>query len=228
MTFDMIEAGIQNGSIDAESGAKAIQGALSSRGIKVDLPNPDAWKQALDNEYNQQKYQFALTHPDITDSDTMESEFNKYYNETIYGKPETAQYLSGERTSDELISDPAGQAALLAAKQPISLTGSSYIDDKGRTAYKFNVPIPSSGYINVDGTLYEVKGPVGSSPTNQGVTLLNVKTGNIETIQANKNVNQAAAPTVANGITQWSNENLGVLNKLPVVAGVKKVLNWLF
>lgn len=204
MTFDQIQAGIENGSIDAASGAKAIQDALAANGIQVEPPDVDAWKTALDNDYKQQMYQWGQTHEGTWDDakGTLKpeatTEFNKFVNGSVYGNPTITQYLLGEKTPEELRSDLPALQVLQGPSESggapewdptgskvgfqktgvkISLSG---VSASGHDVWAFNNPLPAvSSYIKVKGTLYYVES-IGKSPSNTAIlTLKNASTGEL-------------------------------------------------
>lgn len=112
---------------------------------KFDLKITDALesaKQALKADFELQKYQYALTHPE---SKNPEQDFYAFYNSNMYDEKSGAglvdQIVQGVFNAQQIRSDPAKLAA--AEQAAIQWTPDQYKDKDGRNTYRFK-SIPAS------------------------------------------------------------------------------------
>lgn len=222
--YSAIQAQVESGILSPESAIGMLQNQMRSTGMNVNLvaSDPNADQLAIEKEYNLQRAQWAMTH----DGDT--TGFNQWVNDTVFGDSNTVQYLTGEKPPEALATDKAAQEQILKTRAPLDLSGTAYVDDQGRTAYRFNGAIPSEGYVNIDGKLYQVQGAVKDSPTNQSFMVKDVNTGELKQISANTNVTSSDKGGTAGAINSTINSAGKAVNSSPVVQGIKSVVNWLF
>jgi hypothetical protein len=112
---------------------------------KFDLKITDALesaKQALAADFELQKYQYALTHPE---SKNPEQDFYAFYNSNMYDEKSGAglvdQIVQGVFNAQQIRNDPAKLAA--AEQAAIQWTPDQYKDKDGRNTYRFK-SIPAS------------------------------------------------------------------------------------
>jgi hypothetical protein len=93
-----VKALFESGAIDGDTYRSFVQGTIttlnktlgSDEQITFNAPDPDAIQKAMDDAFNDMKYQYGLSHPDMVNADgslTAEGlkQFYDFYNQSTYG-----------------------------------------------------------------------------------------------------------------------------------------------
>ena len=201
MNMDWIQKAVADGTVSPDNALTALNSFMKDKGIVLTAPDPEAYKKAADATFNNMKYQFGLTHPELvhrsgtfatiggkaTDiSGTLTAagltEFNKYINDN-QGQTNTtvdnvSDLLTGTKDSTTLRNKAAGDPTydgLLATASNLTEQGAKNVT-VGENWLRDNdylfKSIPAVGkYINVDGKLYRVD----SGPTGLDGTHINTQ-----------------------------------------------------
>lgn len=168
VNYDAILGLVESGQIDPSAAVEMIQTQLPA-GQTLDAITPDQaasnMQLALKAEFESQAFQFALSHsdnPNFIDKTTSTGlsaegmrEFNKQFNETIYGE--------GDKTLEDLTNSVTGTIAPedleeIRTNSP-TWTPETFTDGRGfwtPDVRKFKNPPAKGGTFNFDGQTYEV------------------------------------------------------------------------
>ncbi len=156
---------------------------------KFDLKITDALesaKQALKADFELQKYQYALTHPE---SKNPEQDFYDFYNSNMYDEKSGAgmidQIVQGVFNAQQIRSDPAKLAA--ARQAAVEWTPDQYKDRDGRNTYRFkSIPASNTPFIYNGRLLMRISEPKDISDRGtdeQAFTAMDLDSGKPVTFQ---------------------------------------------
>lgn len=156
---------------------------------KFDLKITDSLesaKQALKADFELQKYQYALTHPE---SKNPEQDFYAFYNSNMYDEKSGAglvdQIVQGVFNAQQIRSDPAKLAA--AEQAAIQWTPDQYKDKDGRNTYRFkSIPASNTPFTYNGQLLMRISDPKDISDRGtdeQAFIAMDLNTGNPVTFQ---------------------------------------------
>lgn len=153
MRYDQIQSAIEAGQADPSAARDFLNQTLKTSGIQLAPPDPNAERIALQRDWNNQQYQWALSHstPDMVTMDAQGNitglteagagAFSTWFNDTIYGNANADALMSGEKPVTTIIGKPDSPdyAAVSMRATPFSADATpvkgQYFTDGGKLYY---------------------------------------------------------------------------------------------
>lgn len=202
--YERLQSLVDAGSLDPSVLNQFVQKTLSTAGITLKAPDPQAAQKEAQKKMDELKYQFQLSHPDLVDAagnlkPEGTTKFNEFYNSSVYGEltpeekkaKETAGKLGAEDLAYGDVGDifkideattfngqtiPAGEYRVINADYS---KGSKFLGTKKN--YTKRVLVDGSG--NWIATIKDVKSG------NEGNIISNLWAGDLpENVKVNNNV----------------------------------------
>jgi hypothetical protein len=202
--YNILNSEIEAGRIPADSAVNFLNSQLAGTGIKLTAVNAQqAALEAMDEEYNQELYQFAKTHPEYVDmasrglTEDGKRAFNEYFNKSVYGENTVSDIVKGIADASQLqggatagSKNATQYAAVLAQAQDwtpdISKDGRGFWNPDVRTIN--NAPEKGT-YFKYNGKLYYATSGVSEETRGQNYQYfkaIDVNSGQSITIRANE------------------------------------------